>query len=173
MIEEPEVGRRYRTIPGVDRPMYVRVDDVVDVDVPPPDSFDAAHPDSWRRERMVYVGLLRNPIPIERFKADFEPIPDEDVPVERTEEPEATSPPITGQVFVRPTNRVVDGRKVVVLMAVVGVDDEFLLDGEAKYTIVGTGDGLMLRVLPETKDEEVDFKGWRIDQVLTAEHWRI
>lgn len=171
-MDDPQVGRRYRTRSGVVHPIvYVTVDSVVDVDVPPPDSFDAAHPDAWRKERVVYVGFLRNPIPIDRFKADFEPVPDEDdLPAEQP----ADRPSVTGQVFVRHTNKVVDGRKVVVLMAVIGIDGEApFLDGEAKYTIVGSEDGLVLRILPETKDEENDFRGWRIDQVLTVEHWRI
>jgi hypothetical protein len=152
---------------GIAHPIvYVTVDAIVDVDVPPPDSFDAAHSDAWRKDRLVYTGFLKNPIPIDRFKADFELVPDEeDAPVGQS---------ITGQVFVRHTNMVVSGRKVVFLVAVIGVEDEdSFLDGEAKYTVVGTEDGLVLRVLPESKDERIDFRGWRIDQVLTAEHWQI
>jgi len=75
VTDEPQVGKRYRRIDGGG---VVVVDSVASVDIPPPDSFDAAHPESWRKERVVYHHPLLNPIPLDRFLIEFEPVPDED-----------------------------------------------------------------------------------------------
>ncbi len=86
---------------------------------------------------------------------------------------------ITGQVVVRDTNTramtedgTLDKRKLVFIMGVLAVPDNFELKGEHQYTVVGSGNDLT--ILPESA---IDLKdricGLRADQVLTSKLWRV
>ena len=79
----------------------------------------------------------------------------------------------TGQVFVRETTKRVDGRRVVMMLAVVAVDDDFSLDGESKYTVVGEPDGCSFRVIPETGEPRPEFNKLAIDDIAILPHWHV
>jgi len=79
----------------------------------------------------------------------------------------------TGQVFIRETGRTMNGKEVVMVAGIIGLPDASALKGERKYTVIGSPDGLRLEIIQESGEEQPQYEGYRIDQVMTAHDWRI
>jgi hypothetical protein len=79
----------------------------------------------------------------------------------------------TGQVFVRDTGVEKQGKRVMMLFAVVAVDDDGVLVPESKYTITGDTTGLKLEILSETEEPMPEFEASPIDAVIMGRHWRV
>lgn len=86
---------------------------------------------------------------------------------------------ITGQILVRETNVVIDGRKVIMLIGMIaaGEGETIGLMGEHQYDVVGMdvmGD-LRLQLIQASAIDRTDLakRGLRPDQLITTPIWRI
>lgn len=93
---------------------------------------------------------------------------------------------ISGQLIVRNTSSsqkhvAGPGRKLVMVFGVLAVPEDFPLEGEHQYAVLGKVDelrGVVTHILPDYgRDIAVAFKesvdGWRPDQLLTAPIWKV
>lgn len=79
---------------------------------------------------------------------------------------------ITGQVFVREAGRHKNGKRLLAVVGIIGVEDDLPLKGEHQYTIAGSLDGL--RVFAEHGIDRTELaKGSAAGDLLLDAIWRI
>ncbi len=92
---------------------------------------------------------------------------------------------ITGTVLIRgPKGPMQAGRRIFIIAGVIAVDQEFSLEPENIYAVTdgdieklafGTSDGsVKLTILPSSGVPLPDeYSGYRVDQLLTSNLWRV
>ena len=86
---------------------------------------------------------------------------------------------ITGQLMIRKTSKVINGREVMMVFGVMAAGEGEAIDlkDEHQYTLVGTdavGRDCSLALLKDGPVDQTDFAyGCRVDQLLTSPIWRI
>jgi hypothetical protein len=87
-----------------------------------------------------------------------------------------TSKMVTGQLFFRGTRREClnkDGRKLMMVVGVIAVPDNFAMKEEHQYVVSGLGPGTILIVDPETGIDYTDLaRGLALGQLVTEPIWR-
>lgn len=82
---------------------------------------------------------------------------------------------VTGRMFVRhqgnaPTN---DGRKLIMVCAILAIPEEAKLHDESMYTISGTSDGRILTVIGDGDMPAENTRGMSAGGIFTAPIWRV
>lgn len=75
----------------------------------------------------------------------------------------------TGKLFIRGTNKKVNGKKVYIVAGIIAFDTE--IEIEKLYTVYGIEHDILC--LSNPHDPPVDVKSLRIDQILTSKIWQV
>lgn len=75
----------------------------------------------------------------------------------------------TGKLFIRDTNKKVDGKKVYLIAGVVAFNTE--IETEKLYTVFGIEPDVLCLGNPQSPP--IDVSGMRIDQILTSKIWQV